>query len=117
MGDFLNRAFLGNTVLDGIIALGVASVVWVAVRLLVRVLLNRMRALAAKTETDVDDLVTELLDKTKGLFVGLVAVYAGARYLNLPPDVDVLLARLLVLGFLIQGALWTIMRYPVWICL
>ena len=106
MGDFLSRSFLGNTALEWLIALVVAGVVWATVRIGVRVLLSRMKALAAKTETDVDDLITELLEKTKGLFVALVAFYAAGRSLELPAEVDALMTRLVVLGFLIQGALW-----------
>ena len=106
MGDFLSRSFLGNTALDWIVALVVALVVWAAVRMVVQVLLNRMKALAAKTETDIDDLVTELLEKTKGLFVGLVALYAGARSLQLAVEIDALMTRLIILGFIIQAAFW-----------
>ena len=106
MADFLSRSFLGNTALDWIIALVVAAVVWAVVRIVFRIVLSRMKALAAKTETDIDDLVTELLEKTKGLFVALVAVYAGARSLELPPEIDSIFTRLLVVGFLIQGAFW-----------
>jgi len=105
MGDFLSQSFLGNTVLDWIVALVVAVVVWAAVRIVVRVLLNRMKALAAKTKTDIDDLVTALLKKTKGLFVTLVAIYAGALSLQLSVEIDSLMTRLIILGFMIQGAL------------
>ena len=106
MADFLDRALLGNTVIDWIVAVGVAAAAWLGVRLLLRIALGRMKALAARTETDVDDLVTELLDRTKVLFVALVALWAGARYLALDSDVDVFMSRLLVLGLLVQGALW-----------
>jgi len=36
------------------------------------------------SETDVDDLVTELLEKTKFVFVALVALYTGGLSLTLP---------------------------------
>ena len=106
MENFLSQSFLGNTALEWIIGFGVAVGVWVAVRIAVRILLNRMKALAAKTETDIDDLVTELLEKTKGLFVALVALYAGARSLQLSVGMDALMTRLFILGFIIQGAYW-----------
>ncbi len=106
MNDFLSGSFLGNTAQEWIVALVVAGVVWAAVRVVFRVVLSRMKALAAKTETDVDDLVTELLEKTKGLFVALVAFYAGARSLELPAEVDSVMSRLVILGFIIQGAFW-----------
>ena len=106
MEDFLSKSFLANTALDWALALVVTVFVWIAVRILVRILLSRMRVLAAKTETDVDDLVTELLDKTKVFFVALVALYAGARSLEFSGGVDSVLTRIVIIGFLIQGAFW-----------
>ena len=106
MGEFLSRSFLGNTALDWTMAIILAAVVWGAVRLAVRILLNRIKAFAAKAATDIDDLVAELLEKTKGLFVALVAFFAAGRFLDLPPDVDALMMRLVILGFLFQAAVW-----------
>lgn len=81
-------------------------VVIVVVRTVIGIGLKRLGAIASKTETDIDDLVSQLLEKTKFLFVALVALYAGALSLTLPPGVDDLLSAVLVLGFLIQGAFW-----------
>lgn len=106
MADFLNRSFLGNTVTDWLIAVVVAAVVMIVFRVGLRVALARMKAFAEKTDTDVDDLVAELLDKTKVLFVALVSLYAGALSLSLPPIVDARLSTVLVLAFLIQAAFW-----------
>ena len=106
MTDFLNSQFLDNTARDWLIAAVVVVVMIVLVRTVMAIGLRRLRAIAAKTETDVDDLVAELLEKTKFLFVALVALYAGALSLNLPPEIDDLLSTILVLGFLVQGAFW-----------
>jgi small-conductance mechanosensitive channel len=106
MWDFLRNPLADNTVQDWLIAAGVFVVMMVVVRAVIGIGLRRVKALAAKTDTDVDDLVTELLEKTKFLFVALVALYVGARSLTLPPEVDDFLSTILVLGFLIQGAFW-----------
>ena len=106
MWDFLRNPLADNTAQDWLIAAGVFVAMMVVVRAVIGIGLRRVKTIAAKTETDVDDLVTELLEKTKFLFVALVALYAGARSLTLPPEVDDLLSTILVLGFLIQGAFW-----------
>jgi small-conductance mechanosensitive channel len=106
MLDFLRNPLADNTPQDWLIAAAVFLVMMVVVRAAIGIGLRRVKAIAARTETDVDDLVSELLEKTKFLFVALVALYAGARSLTLPPDVDDLLSTILVLGFLIQGAFW-----------
>ncbi len=104
--DFLNNEYLGNTAQDWLIAVGLALIVFVFVRAAIGIVLKRLSAIASKTETDIDDLVAELLDKTRFLFVALLALYVGSLYLTLPTGVSDLLSTILVLGFLAQGAFW-----------
>ena len=106
MTDFLNSQFLDNTAQDWIIAAVLVVIVMVMVRTVIAIVLKQLSAIASKTDTDVDDLVTELLEKTKFLFVALLALYVGALSLSLPTEVDDLLSTILVLGFLMQGAFW-----------
>ena len=106
MTDFLNSQFLGNTRQDWIIAAALVLIVFVLVQTAMRIILKRLKAIASRTETDIDDLIGQLLDKTKFLFVALLAVYVGALYLTLPTEVSDLFSTVLVLGFLAQGAFW-----------
>jgi small-conductance mechanosensitive channel len=106
MTDFLNSQFLGNTWQDWIIATALVVIVFVLVRTVIGVILKRLKVIASKTETDIDDLVAELLHKTKFLFVALLALYAGSLYLTLSAEVSDFLSTVLVLGFLAQGAFW-----------
>jgi len=106
MWEFLSNPFEDNTIQDWLIAAAVFVVVMVAVRSAIALVLRRLGAIASKTETDVDDLVSQLLEKTKFLFVALVALYAGALSLTLPAEIDDLLSTVLVLGLLAQGAFW-----------
>ena len=106
MWDFLSNPFADNTAQDWLVAAIVVVVVVGVVRTVIGLGLRRLRAIASKTETDVDDLIAELLEKTKFIFVALVALYAGAISLTLPPEVDDLLSTMLVLGFLVQAAFW-----------
>ena len=106
MTDFLNRQFLDNTAQDWIIAAVLVVIVMVMVRTVIGIVLKRLSTIASKTDTDVDDLVTELLEKTKFLFVALLALYTGSLSLTLTPEVDAVLSTTLVLGLLAQGAFW-----------
>ena len=106
MTDFLNSQFLDNTAQDWIIAAVLVVIVMVVVRTVIGIALRRLSAIASKTETDVDDLVTELLEKTKFLFVALLALYAGSFSLTLSQEVGAVLSTTLVLGLLAQGAFW-----------
>ena len=104
--DFLNNEYLGNTVQAWLIAAALAVIVFILVRTAIGIVLKRLSAIASKTDTDIDDMVAELLDKTRFLFVALLALYAGSLSLTLAPEVSDLLSTVLVLGFLAQGAFW-----------
>ena len=78
----------------------------VLVKTVIGIGLRRLKAIASRTETDVDDLVTELLEKTKFMFVALVALYAASLTLTLPSNIGALLSTILVLGLLVQGEFW-----------
>ena len=106
MWDFLSNPLQDNTAQDWLVAAVVVVVVIVVLRAVIGIGLKRLKSIASKTETDIDDLVTQLLEKTKFVFVALVAIYAGAISLTLPPEVDDILSTILVLGFLVQGAFW-----------
>ena len=106
MWDFLSNPLEDNMVQDWLTAAALVLIVMVLVRSVIAIGLKRLRAVAAKTETDIDDLVTQLLEKTKFVFVALVALYVGAISLTLPSEVDDILSTILVLGFLVQGAFW-----------
>ena len=106
MWDFLSNPLEENMVQDWLTAAALVLIVMVLVRSVIAIGLKRLRAVAATTETDIDDLVTQLLEKTKFVFVALVALYVGAISLTLPSEVDDILSTILVLGFLVQGAFW-----------
>jgi small-conductance mechanosensitive channel len=105
---FLDRVILDNTVSQWLVALGIVVLVTFGMRILFRILLSRVRAIADRTATDVDDLVAELLEKTRTLFVLLIAIWAGSRGLDLPQDgwLDRVLRGVLVVGLLLQGGFW-----------
>jgi len=102
----LNQTFWGNTVQDWLIALAVAAAVQVTVYVVLRFALARLTVFAARTASDVDDLIAELLEKTKFLVVALVSIWAGSLYLELPETADEVLGHILVIGVILQAAYW-----------
>jgi small-conductance mechanosensitive channel len=106
MQALLGTTFLGNSGLDWVIAVAVTAVTYLFLRTFVSVTLRRIKKLAARTTTDVDDLVAELLDKTRFIFIALIALWAGSLYLDLPPVWDAGLRHVLVIGVFLQAAFW-----------
>jgi small-conductance mechanosensitive channel len=74
--------------------------------LLRRYVVKRLRRLAEKTATDMDDLMVEVLVSTKGIVLVLVAVFAGIALLDLPAGVVQLLRQAFLGLLLLQGAFW-----------
>lgn len=102
----LDQTFWGNSVQDWLIALAVAVAVQITVYVVLRFALARFRRLARRTANDVDDLVAELLDKTKFVVIALVSIWAGSLYLDLSETADEILEHVLVIGVIVQGAYW-----------
>src|SRR5690606_9918290 len=97
---------LGIQLLDWAVAALTFVLAAGVVRLVIRIALGRMQALAGRTRTGVDDAVARVLRATRGLFVLLVALWAASETLPLVPAVEMGLRRTLVIGMLVQAALW-----------
>jgi len=104
--SLLDYVVLGTPISRWLLAGGVALLVMLVLRGLASVAIRRLRALTGRTKTDLDDLLIELLRKTKGLFILILAVWLGAFALTLAPDHEDWLRRALGIGLLIQGGLW-----------
>ncbi|MGB2983233.1 MAG: mechanosensitive ion channel domain-containing protein [Candidatus Bipolaricaulia bacterium] len=103
---FLTSMFYGNQIWRWLVALAVILFVWFVLRVLMRLIVRRFRRFAAKTPTRFDDLVAELLEKTKFLFVIVLSLYAGSLALVLPDIADRILRILFVLALLLQAGYW-----------
>lgn len=95
--EFLSTRYFGNPVSDYLYAAVVFGVTLAALYLLRRVVLARLRELAKRTATDLDDLLIDLVYAIKAPEYHLLALYAAVRYLELPPALHkVLFAVILV---------------------
>lgn len=103
---FWEIVFWGNSLTRWAIALGVAIGVVLVLRIVAAVAAARIKKLAARTSTDVDDLIADLLDRTRFLFVLIVAVWGGALALELTPMAEGRIRALLVLALLLQAGYW-----------
>ncbi|MBI4351268.1 MAG: mechanosensitive ion channel family protein [Elusimicrobia bacterium] len=65
--------------------------------------MNRLKALAAKTETDLDDLLLALADKLTWFEFQLAAFFVATRYLERTPPFDRTLKAVLLLVFTYRG--------------
>ena len=103
---FLNVTLYGNTVKIWLLALLVMAATMIVLRLLTGVVLQRLRAFAKKTKTDLDDLVADLLKRIKWFFLLAVALYAATFVLILSEVAKQVISTVTVIVLFTQAAIW-----------
>jgi len=103
---FLTSTFYGNEIWRWFLTLAVILFVGFALRILLKLIVRKLKRWAEKTPGRFDDLVVELLAKTKFLFIFIVSLYAGTLILSLPELADRVLRGLFVVAFLFQAGFW-----------
>jgi small-conductance mechanosensitive channel len=98
--------FWGNSLARWTIAAAVTVGFVLALRTGVSAVAVRLKRAAAGTETDIDDLVVDLVDRTKLTSVVVVAVWTASYVLVLPSRATGGIRAALVLGVLVQFGFW-----------
>ncbi len=104
--DFLNYSLLNNAVQDWLIALAVSVIVFMVLGIVIRVGISRLTVLSKDTITIWDDAVTDALSHTRGLFVLIIALFAGSLYLVFPERVRTAIISVTYIALIVQGGLW-----------
>jgi len=110
---FLDSIFYHNPLHTWLVALIGAAAVWVALLTVKKFMLGRFSAFASKTENTWDDLIVQLVKRTKAWFMLVVALYVGALALTLPAKLGEIGSTVTIITVLLQGAVWsnTILDY------
>jgi len=112
---FLNWTFYGNTVWAWLLALLIMILVGVVLRVLRGVILRRLTGFVERTATELDDLVADLLKRTRLFFLLVVSLYAGSLALTLPEVATRVISTVTVLVLLIQAGIWGTGLVSFWI--
>jgi len=104
--EFLDQTFLGNSLLQWTIATAVLLVSYVLLRLAKRIAGRRLAALATRTDTRWDDVISSALNKTKSLFLLVAAIFIASQFLQLPGRTQSIIHNLFVITLLIQAGIW-----------
>jgi len=102
----LETMYFGNTIQDWLIGGAIGVAVFLLMKAMRRFVVRRLGKFAEKTRTEIDDLIVEVLKKTRFFFFAAVSLYVGSQGLTLSPSGFRLLSVILVLGTLLQSALW-----------
>lgn len=89
--------------LTALITLLVAMLVLFTAR---RILVSRLRRWASATSTCLDDILVAAIAATHGVAITAVGVYLGAQALSMPPRINVVFDKVLILVLMMQVGLW-----------
>ena len=104
--SWLERSVYGNPLADWLLA---GAIVLVSALLLLaarRLIVQRLAKYARTTVTPLDDMLAAVMAGTRSLFLVVIAFYAGAQFLDLPPKADRLVTSITIIALLVQVALW-----------
>jgi small-conductance mechanosensitive channel len=102
----LDRDFLGNSLAKWLTAGGIALAVALVLYAIKSIAGRRFAALAARTATQVDDVVAELLERTRLYFIVALAVRAAMPALVLSPRIVEAVQDVTSIAVLLQLARW-----------
>ncbi|MEE9214292.1 MAG: mechanosensitive ion channel family protein [Thermodesulfobacteriota bacterium] len=102
----LSYEFLGNNLTYWIIGIVVAISLLIILRILKGLLVHHFNILAQKTDTDIDDLIVDLLNKTNFLLLFILSLYVGSYFLALPENIDKIKTGMAFVVILFQIAIW-----------
>ena len=103
---FLSKVFYGNPVWAWLLAAVVIILVAVILYVLRSFIHRRLAEFAERTATEVDDLVADLLGRTRLWFLVAISLYAGSLALTLPAVATRVIGTIAVLTLLIQVGIW-----------
>src|SRR5687768_10567005 len=83
--EFLKQEYWGNTVKAYLLAIGFIVLGLLIVRLIKKLLLNKLYAWSARTETHIDDYLVRALDRFALPVMSFLILYWGLNFLSLSP--------------------------------
>jgi small-conductance mechanosensitive channel len=111
----LSHLLQANSLTSWLTAAAVTLVTYLVLRIAHAIVHNRLAALAKRTPFQWDDITVAMMERTKGLFIAIVALYFGATFLTLPPRVDAIIRAVAVLALLIQSGIWISSGFGMWL--
>ena len=104
--EIISRTYLGNSVETWLWALGAAIVLAFVFNFILKRFVRSFAGFAEKTETDFDDLVSALVEKTSIVLIIIFSVYVATFFLDLTQQVREFRKSVIVICLLVQVGFW-----------
>jgi small-conductance mechanosensitive channel len=113
--EWLQVSVLGNPLAAWAVALVVTFVVAGALPVVKGFIRRRLHKWAGHDDAVVSRYLAEMVDGTRASVMLVVALFIGARAVDLPPKLDAALAGITAVALLLQAALWAQRALNVWL--
>ncbi len=104
--DLMQQVYLGNSIQSWLTALCILAAVFAILMIAKSLVIRKLSKLAKLTETRFDDMLVEVLKKTKIIILVIASAYAASHALNVNPSVMGVWQKAVILILLLQGGLW-----------
>ena len=104
--DLLGYTFYDNSLKSWLFASLVTVGSVFALHVFKELILYRLRILAKRTKTRYDDMAVDVFERTKAFLLLFIAIYLGSLYLTLPKNINHIVISALIIGFILQTAIW-----------
>jgi small-conductance mechanosensitive channel len=104
--DLLEKQYFGASVARWLSALAMLFGTYLVLSILQRLIRDRVGKWAAKTETEWDDLLVELISRTRWYFFAMLSVEAAARLIPLTSGASAVLHAAMFITTLLQTGIW-----------
>ncbi len=113
--DLLKKVYLENTIQDWLIAACIMVIVFVILKIIQRVGISRLSRLAASTDNKIDDLLVNILKKTKVFILIVASAYVASFAITLKPSIAGLWQKTVILLLILQGGFWASAGVSFWL--
>lgn len=113
--EWLQIVVLGNHLASWLMALTISCMVAIVLPVIKRRLERHIKGKAGEESAVVSPYLLEIIAGTRRSVMLLVAVFVGARAVDLSPKFDVVLNRVTVVALLVQAALWVHRMLGIWL--
>lgn len=112
---WLDLVILRNALSAWLIALGLTLVVMLALPAIKTQIKRRLQSRAAQQDAVISRYAVEIVGGTRRSIMFLVAIFVGARALDLPAKIDATLTTVTAVALLLQTTLWALEAFNVWV--
>jgi len=113
--EFLDRVYGGNPVKQWLIALMITVVAYFVLRVIQGIATGRLARHAETTHNPVDDLLVNILKRTKFITLLFAAAYLASTTLTIKASLAAFCEKAVILVLILQGGLWASAGVNFWL--